>query len=80
MKSPITITEWVDSIINGVGGMNDFVKHEMVILNEPERNAAARWTITCLANPRCEVSEDVINAILARRKYAAEALEKEGVK
>ena len=66
------VETWMKDIIEGCGGMNDYEEYELVIWNEPERVAAARWTLRCLANPKCAGSEYVLNAIMERRKEVLE--------
>lgn len=61
------VSDWCQQIIEGVGGMNDYEQYEMVIWNQPERIAVADWVVRCLANPRCEGSEEVLQAIQERR-------------
>ena len=68
--SVFVVADWVKDIIEGPQGMNSFQRHEMVIWNEPERIAAANWVLRCLANPRCEGSDQMLHAILERRKNA----------
>jgi len=64
----LDIAKWAEDMILGVGGMNDYEKYELVIWNESERVAAAKWILRCLANPKNEGSEYVLNAIMERRK------------
>ncbi len=61
------IADFATEIIEGVGGMNDFEKYELAAWGCSDRVAAADWTLRCLANPRCKGSQEVIEAILARR-------------
>ena len=68
--SVFVVADWVKDVIEGPQGMNSFQRHEMVIWNEPERIAAANWVLRCLANPRCEGSDQMLHAILERRKNA----------
>lgn len=63
----MNITEWVNQVINGPGGMNEFEAHEMVMWNDTERVSAAIWVLRCLANPACYGSEEVLQAIQERR-------------
>lgn len=63
----MNITEWIDKIINGPGGMADFERHEWVDWLDSDRYCAVSWALRCLANPACEGSEDVLQAILDRR-------------
>lgn len=62
------IGKWCRRIIEGVGGMNDYEKYETVIWHVPDRVAVADWTIRCLANPKCEGSQEILEAIIERRK------------
>jgi hypothetical protein len=62
------VKAWALRIIEGVGGMNDYDRYEVVVWNVPERIAAAEWVIRCLANPQCEGSEEVLQAIMAQRE------------
>lgn len=63
------IGAWCQRVIEGVGGMNDFERYELGVWNESDRVAAARWVLRSLANPRCEGSRDVLDAIEERRRY-----------
>lgn len=64
----MTISEWINSIINGPAGMNDFERHELVLWLESDRYCAASWAIRCLANPLCEGSGEVLAAIIEQRE------------
>lgn len=61
------IDEWVNRIINGIGGFKSWEEHEIVIHNSREESIAA-FVIRCLANPQCKGSRDVIDAIIAQRE------------
>ena len=63
-----TIPDFAIKIIEGMGGMNDYEQYELVAWHNPERIAAAIWTLQCLANPKCEGSQEVLDAIIARRR------------
>jgi len=63
-----TTGDWCHRIIEGVGGMNDYERYEIVAWNQPERIAAANWTLQCLANPDCEGSAGVLEAIMQKRR------------
>lgn len=65
-KDPIA--DWCHRIIEGSGGMNQYEDREMVIWHVPDRVAAVMWAIRCLANPWCEGSAEVLQAIRERRK------------
>ena len=73
------VADWVKDIIEGPQGMNSFQRHELVVWNEPERIAAVKWALRCLANPQCEGSDHMLHAILERRKSAMHA-KREGLK
>jgi hypothetical protein len=61
------IDEFATKIIEGPVGMNVFQAREVVSFPYSDRVAAAVWTMRCLANPRCEGSEEAILAILEKR-------------
>ena len=63
----MTIPEWINRIINGSGGMNDFELTEWVQWLDSDRYCAVSWALRCLANPACEGSEEVLDAILEHR-------------
>jgi hypothetical protein len=66
-----TISEWINQIINGPAGMNDFERHELVDWLESDRYCAASWAIRCLANPHCEGSQEVLDAVIEQRERVA---------
>ena len=61
------IEEWVNKIIFGSGVLHAFEYHEFASCNIDRDEAVARWVIRCLANPKCEGSEEVLTAIVERR-------------
>lgn len=67
----IDIAEWATRIIEGTGGMNAKELYEWVIFHDSDRVAAAKWTLRCLANPECEGSAEVLQAIMERREKVA---------
>jgi hypothetical protein len=67
-KTEFKAEDWLRRIIEGVGGMNDYEKYELVLWNEPERTAGARWALKCLANPKCEGSAEMLDAIIKQRE------------
>lgn len=67
----MNIVEFSKKIIEGVGGLQDFEYYEIASPNYSRDVSAAIWTIKCLANPKCEGSEEVLSAILERRKEIA---------
>ena len=69
----MNILEFSEKIINGVGGLHDFEYYEMASPNYDRDVSVAIWVIKCLANPKCEGSEEAVQAIIERRnKLAAE--------
>ncbi len=74
----ISIAAWVHEVIEGPGGMNEFERHELVSWFDEDRVAGAKWVLRCLANPGCEGSQEVLDAILLRRAEV-EARDKEKV-
>jgi hypothetical protein len=68
MSEEFDIGAWCKSVIEGSAGMNDYEEHELVVWHDSERVAAAKWVVRCLANPRCEGSAEVLEAILRRRE------------
>ena len=65
------LTIWIDRIINGVGGFRCWEDHECVIFHTSREEGIAAFVIRCLANPKCEGSEDVLKAIQERREIMA---------
>jgi len=61
------IADWCKRVIEGSGGMNDYEHFEMAVWHVPDRVAAAMWVVRCLANPKCEGSAEVLQAIQERR-------------
>ena len=61
------LLEFCTKIIEGVGGLHDFGYYEMATPNYDRDVSTAIWVIKCLANPKCEGSEEAIQAILERR-------------
>ena len=64
----MNILEFSEKIINGVGGLHDYEYHEMATPNYDRDVSVAIWVIKCLANPKCEGSQDAIQAIIERRE------------
>lgn len=62
------IPEWITQIIDGPAGLHSFEEHEIATPTIPRDEAVAAWVIRCLANPLCEGSEEVFQAIAARRE------------
>lgn len=62
------VGDWAADIIQGTGGMDDYERYEVVAWNDPDRVAAAKWVLRCLANPKCDGSDRMLAAITERRK------------
>lgn len=62
------IAAWCKHIIEGQAGMNSYEARELVVWHESERFSAAQWVIRCLANPDCEGSGEVLQAIVEQRR------------
>jgi hypothetical protein len=64
----MTAMKFAREIIEGTGGLESFIEHELPDYEDSDRVVAAHWTLKCLANPDCEGSEEAIQAILAARQ------------
>lgn len=62
------IYEWIKKCIEGTGGLLNYERYEWAIRNDTDEMTAASWIIRCLANPKSEGSEEVLQAIIERRK------------
>lgn len=60
----IDIAKWIKGIADD---MIAFERHEYPIYKVTKRRAAMSYVIRALANPKCEGSDDVLKAIIARR-------------
>lgn len=58
----VDIDAWIDKRLNGTGGLKAYLRGE-----RPTKAQIARWIIRCLANERCEGSDEVLQAILDER-------------
>lgn len=67
--SDFDIGEWIRECMVGKGGsMKDFEAREGVYdAGKPRRVAAANFIVRCLANPKCEGSDEALRAIIERR-------------
>lgn len=70
LKDDFTARDFARSIVEGTGGMNSFEEHEVVDFGCSDRVAAAEWALRCLANPRCEGSQRVLDEIIRHRNSA----------
>jgi len=64
----MNILEFSEKIITGVGGLHDFEYYEMATPNYDRDVVVAIWVMKCLANPLCDGSDEVIQAIIEKRK------------
>ena len=62
------LEKFAKEIIDGVGGLRDYERCELASPTIDRDQATVIWTLRCLANPECEGSQAVIEAILERRK------------
>lgn len=63
------IDQWIHTIIDGTTGLHAFEGRES--LSEPRDEAVAAWVIRCLANPDCDGSKEILEAIMKRREKVA---------
>jgi hypothetical protein len=69
----MNITDWINAILYGAGGLEDFEHYEMPIIGVPRDVFVARWIIRCLANPACGGSAEILDAIAQRREQVSGA-------
>lgn len=64
-----TIESWVRGVIIGPAGLNTKEAYELLVFGgkNGERIAVAEFVIRALANPECEGSREVLQAIINRR-------------
>ncbi|WP_152203618.1 hypothetical protein [Georgenia thermotolerans] len=65
----MNVSEWIDRVIHGPGGMDDYGRYEIVAFND-ERVDAVTWAIRCLANPNNKGAAEVLDAIQHQRATA----------
>lgn len=64
----MNIDEWIEKIVNGSGGFVDFENHEWPVYHNSREYSIAAFVVRCLANPKLEGSQEVLDAIIERRK------------
>lgn len=62
------IIQFCRDIIQGVGGLHDYERYELAVPNFDRDICVAIFVIKCLANPKCDGSQEILNLILERRK------------
>lgn len=61
------IRDWINNTIYGSGGFNDYVEHELPVIEDRDFSLLA-FAIRSLANPECEGSDKIVDLILRARK------------
>lgn len=66
----LDINSWCDRIVNGGAGLISYHEHEC-LGDPPTSMDAVKWALRCLANPKCEGSDQVLRAIMVYREKKA---------
>jgi hypothetical protein len=76
----MTAREFAREIVEGTGGFDAWVEREGPVdpATADGRIELAYWTMRCLANPRCEGSEEAVAAILEHRRQCIGEKAKKG--
>lgn len=61
------IQNWVSRVIKGVGGFLSWEEHEIPTYHNTRDEEIAAFVLRCLANPDCEGSREVLDAIVKKR-------------
>ena len=64
----VNIDEFIEQIINGPTGLAVMEDREFMVHHKPDRIVTAAFVIRCLANPLCNGSAEVLQAIMNKRK------------
>lgn len=64
----VDIDEFIEQIINGPTGLAVMEDREFMVHHKPDRIVTAAFVIRCLANPLCNGSAEVLQAIMNKRK------------
>lgn len=67
-SNQLNIESWINRIINGHAGFLAWEEEAGVIFNYSREEGIAEFVIRCLANPLCEGSREVLEAIIEHRK------------
>lgn len=65
------IDKWINQVIKGSGGFIVWEDRECIVHSLDGRSreeGVAAFVLRCLANPHCEGSEEVLNAIYKQRQ------------
>ncbi len=62
------INNWVKRIIKGPAGFDVWEDRECVIFHHSREEGIAEFVLRCLANPNCEGSDKVLDAIMQERE------------
>ena len=61
------INDWINRVIKGPTGFEIWEDRECVIFHNSREEGIAAFVIRCLANPLCDGSKEVLEAILEQR-------------
>lgn len=61
------INDWIYRVIKGPTGFETWEDRECVIFHNSREEDIAAFVIRCLANPLCDGSKEVLDAILEQR-------------
>ena len=61
------ITNWIHRVIKGCGGFEVWEDREGIIFHNSREEGIAEFVVRCLANPSCEGSKEVLDAIQEQR-------------
>lgn len=64
----VDIDQFIEQIINGPTGLAVMEDREFMVHHKPDRIVTAAFVIRCLANPLCNGSAEVLQAIMNKRK------------
>ena len=61
------ITDWIHRVIKGSGGFEAWEDREGIIFHNSREEGIAAFVVRCLANPLCDGSKEVLDAIQEQR-------------
>lgn len=59
--------DWTRAVVRGVGGFEDFERYEVAVFDDRDVSLAY-FVVRALANPKCEGSAAMMEAIQERRR------------